>query len=183
LRNSSTGWPPTIPSLGALNRRAFDQAAQSELERAQRYGHSFCIALLDLDHFKRINDEYGHVVGDQVLISFASCCGQQLRATDSLARFGGEEFIILLVDTRLEGAHQLLERTRNAVHEFTLEELSDGHGIRFSAGLTQWRPGDTLDSLVRRADEALYRAKRGGRDRVTTSSPAQEADGSCYSDV
>lgn len=171
------------PLTGALNRRAFDQDIQRELERAERYGHSFCISLLDLDHFKKINDEFGHAVGDQVLMSFASCCGQQLRATDSLARFGGEEFIILLVDTRLEAALHLLERTRNAVQELDLEDLPDGHGIRFSAGLTQWQPGDTHDSLVRRADTALYQAKRSGRDRVTTSSPAREADDACYRDV
>lgn len=113
-------------------------------------------------------------MGDQVLMSFASCCNHQLRATDSLARFGGEEFIILLVDTRLEAALHLLERTRNAAQELNLEDLPDGHGIRFSAGLTQWQPGDTLDSLVRRADSALYQAKRNGRDRIAMSPPAPE---------
>lgn len=164
------------PLTGTLNRRAFDQAAEGELERAQRYGHTFCVALLDLDHFKRINDEYGHAAGDQVLKSFATCCGQQLRTTDCLARFGGEEFIILLVDTGLEDARQLLERTRAAVHGMQVRELPETQTIRFSAGLTQWQPDDNLDSLVRRADQALYRAKRSGRDRIATAAPDEQPD-------
>ncbi|MFW5823843.1 MAG: GGDEF domain-containing protein, partial [Marinobacter sp.] len=162
------------PLTDALNRRAFDQAARSELERARRYGHGFCMALLDLDHFKRINDQYGHDAGDQVLVAFADCCRQQLRTTDRLARFGGEEFVILLVDTELDAAGQLLERIRKAIHGLILKELPAGQGIRFSAGLTQWQPGDTLESMVHRADQALYQAKRSGRDRIATSALATE---------
>lgn len=171
------------PLTGTLNRRAFDQATHTELDRADRYGHVFCVALLDLDHFKRINDEYGHAAGDQVLKSFATCCRQQLRATDYLARFGGEEFIILLVDTGLEDARQLLERTREAVQGLIVEELPKGQRIRFSAGLTQWQAGDTLDALVRRADKALYQAKRSGRDRIAILPPAAEPDDVLFRDI
>lgn len=154
---------------GALNRRACDQAIRKELDRAERYGNGFCIALLDIDHFKRINDTYGHAAGDHILKRFAQCCQNQLRSTDCLARFGGEEFIILLVDTELEAAGQLLERTRQAVNRLALEDLPPEDKLRFSAGLTRWQSGDTLDTLVRRADQALYLAKHNGRDQIAVT--------------
>lgn len=154
------------PLTATLNRRAFDQALQAELERSERYGHAFCVALLDLDHFKLINDDFGHTAGDEVLVAFSSCCREQLRAVDQLARFGGEEFIILMVDTEREAARQLLERIRDAVHRLKVTELPDNYPIRFSAGLAQWQPGDTRDTLIRRADQGLYQAKGEGRDRI-----------------
>lgn len=164
------------PLTGLLNRRAFDQQARIELSRCQRQGHTLTMALLDLDHFKQINDEYGHAAGDQVLRAFADCCQQHLRQTDQLARFGGEEFIILLVDTEVDAAHALLERLRTGVRELDIAPLPSG-SVRFSAGLSQWQTGDSVDSLLHRADQALYQAKGSGRDRSVIIAPIPGAAG------
>lgn len=166
------------PLTGALNRRAFDEAIRSEMDRGSRYGHSLCIALLDLDHFKQVNDAFGHGVGDQVLVAFAECCHMQLRSTDKLARFGGEEFIILMVETEESAALQLLERIRQAARHLQVSELPSTHSIRFSAGVAEWQPGNptTPELLVRYADRALYRAKRTGRDRALTAGTADREE-------
>ncbi|WP_339799880.1 sensor domain-containing diguanylate cyclase [uncultured Marinobacter sp.] len=164
------------PLTATLNRRAFDQALQTELERSERYQHTFCVALLDLDHFKRINDDFGHTAGDEVLVAFSSCCRQQLRSVDQLARFGGEEFIILMVDTDIESSRQLLERIRLAVHQLQVSELPTDYPIRFSGGLARWQPGDTRDTLIRRADRSLYQAKSGGRDCIVVDPLTTESE-------
>ncbi len=162
------------PLTGALNRRAFDQAVQPELARCERQAHSLSLALMDLDHFKQINDQYGHSVGDQVLQSFTRCCQQHIRASDRLARFGGEEFIILLVDTDSKAAMRLMQRLRQSVHQLQPDPAEANLSVRFSAGVTQWQAGDTLDSMVRRADRALYQAKDAGRDQICCWPPAKE---------
>ncbi|TVP87299.1 MAG: diguanylate cyclase [Pseudomonadaceae bacterium] len=154
------------PLTGVLNRRAFDQAVQPELARCERHGHALSLALLDLDHFKQINDQYGHSVGDQVLQSFTQLCQQHLRASDRLARFGGEEFVILLVDTNSQAAIRLMQRLRQSTHQLQPDSSLAELIVRFSAGVTQWQSGDTLDSMIRRADRALYQAKDAGRDQV-----------------
>lgn len=151
---------------GVLNRRAFDQAVKPELARCERHGHPLSLALLDLDHFKQINDQYGHSMGDKVLQSFTLCCQQHIRSSDRLARFGGEEFIILLVDTDAAAALRLMQRLRLSVHQLQADPAQPDLMVRFSAGVTQWQAGDTLDSMVRRADRALYQAKGAGRDQV-----------------
>ncbi|MGM0569847.1 GGDEF domain-containing protein [Marinobacter sp.] len=165
------------PLTGTLNRRAFDTAIRAELERCERYGHPMCLALVDLDHFKQINDQYGHGTGDQVLMAFAECCRNSLRSTDILARFGGEEFVILMVESDPVAAGQLLERIRAAIANLAIPGLPSPHPVRFSAGLIHWQPGCPAEPerLVQLADQALYTAKREGRDRIVTGTwPAKQ---------
>lgn len=147
----------------ALNRRSLIEACERELERCRRHGHRMALLMLDLDHFKTINDTYGHMTGDQVLISFVARVRDQLRRPDQLGRFGGEEFILLLPDTPPESALVVAERIRTAV-----ARASDGlPAITVSIGVTSNRPDEAdIDELLARADRALYMAKTGGRNRI-----------------
>ncbi len=156
-----------------LNRRAFRTVAERDLARALRQKHSLCLAMIDLDHFKRLNDSYGHSFGDEALRHFADAWQGQLRETDVLARYGGEEFVLLLPDTSPQEARVLLDRARLAVAGTALHAGSSAVSVTFSAGITEARQGDTIDLLLSRADEALYRAKDNGRDRVEVWAPAQ----------
>lgn len=150
----------TDPLTQALNRRAFEERALQALQRSQRQNLPLCLALLDLDHFKRVNDHHGHATGDAVLREFSALCREQARATDLFARFGGEEFVLLLPDSHLDAAAQGLERLRVNLAENDLQGLR----IRVSIGLAEWLPGETLEQLLQRADTALYSAKAAGRD-------------------
>lgn len=156
-----------------LNRRAFRTVAERDLARALRQKHSLCLAMIDLDHFKRLNDSYGHSFGDEALRHFADAWQGQLRETDVLARYGGEEFVLSLPDTSPQEARVLLDRARLAVAGTALYAGSNAVSVTFSAGITEARQGDTIDLLLSRADEALYRAKDNGRDRVEVWAPAQ----------
>ena len=151
---------------GVLNRRAFGEYLQSELQRLERMPGPCTLAMLDIDHFKRVNDRRGHQAGDAVLRRFAETCKQQLRGQDIFARFGGEEFVCLLPGTDLEGASVVLDRMRLAVAREPMGRQGDPFHITVSAGLADWQEGDTTDSFLRRADQALYRAKEQGRNRV-----------------
>ncbi len=152
---------------GAMNRRAFSEHFDAELLRLQRHGGELSLVLLDLDNFKRVNDDYGHQVGDRVLRRFVEVCRQQARVTDVFARFGGEEFVLLMPQTDKDGAMNILERLLQSVAAL---ELEAGNGRSFditvSAGLATWREGDTSDSLLQRVDQAMYCAKANGRNRV-----------------
>jgi diguanylate cyclase (GGDEF)-like protein len=148
---------------GAYNRRRFNDLTLSEAERVRRYGHPLSLLLLDIDHFKRVNDRHGHEAGDEVLVVLAGLIRGEIRATDRLARWGGEEFVVLSPDVTLEGEAELAERLRAALAAH--DHASVGK-VTASFGVTQHRPGETPDQLFARADEALYRAKEGGRDRV-----------------
>ncbi len=154
-----------------INRRYFMEIAAKELERADRYGNNVSIAMLDVDHFKDINDKYGHAAGDRVLRAIADRCRSALRKTDVLGRFGGEEFVVLFVETGLAEAQRVAERLLARVSE----PLSSKEGVpvpvTISAGVVDRRHGETLDSMLKVADEALYQAKREGRNRVVTSDP------------
>jgi diguanylate cyclase (GGDEF)-like protein len=133
------------------------------LSQANRSGDGCAVLMLDIDHFKRLNDSFGHPAGDEVLRSVAQRLQSELRAGSSLGRWGGEEFIVIAPQTDLRGAQQLGERLRHAVSsEPTLEE----HPITISVGIGVYRPGDSPETLVSRADQALYRAKQGGRNRT-----------------
>lgn len=154
------------PLTSALNRRAFNAEAQLALKHAARYHRPLTLAVLDLDHFKRINDVYGHLAGDLALKRFAELCRQVLREGDVFSRFGGEEFVLLLAETDAAASMLLLERLREQVSELVLHHGPDHFGVQVSAGLSEWLPGDTLDSLFKRADQALYTAKSSGRNRV-----------------
>lgn len=148
---------------GLKNRRAATEALQHELVRAQRYDRSLAVVLFDVDHFKKVNDELGHDVGDRVLSAFGHVLGSCARGTDVVARWGGEEFLVLLPETDEAGARTFGDRVRAALAQARpLEERP----VTCSAGVAVRREGDTQDALVKRADERLYEAKRAGRDRV-----------------
>lgn len=152
---------------GALNRWRFTLLLEQAIESAQRYGREFSVILFDVDHFKPINDYYGHNVGDDVLKALSSSVQEQLRSPDSMARWGGEEFILLLPETDAADAVQLAERLREQVSRLSLpEEIS----LTISVGVAQYRGEPSADELVRRADEALYSAKHQGRNAVVSAS-------------
>ena len=146
----------------AYTRRHMDEACQQELERSRRHGRAMSLLLMDLDHFKAINDSYGHQRGDQVLTEFVRLVKGLLRRPDQLGRFGGEEFMLLLPETPLEEALAVAERIR-----LTVDQSTTAPHVTVSIGVTTTRhDNDTLDTLLARADKALYRAKAQGRNRV-----------------
>ncbi|MBT9494508.1 MAG: GGDEF domain-containing protein [Paucibacter sp.] len=159
---------------GLANRRAISDQLQSTVARAQRQGQYLSVLMLDIDHFKRVNDNYGHQAGDVVLRAVALALQSRLRAQDQIGRFGGEEFLAILPDTSLEGALVLAEALRAAVEatptQWGAHRISTTISIGVRGGAITG--ADTADSLVAAADAALYRAKQGGRNRVEASPPA-----------
>lgn len=154
---------------GLLNRRAFLAAAEREIERSRRHQHPLAVMMIDMDYFKTVNDQYGHPAGDQVLQNTAALITSVIRATDLLARIGGEEFVLLAPETSLEQALALAGRLHQAVREQTV--LVDRRPIKITAsiGLTMLAEvSEGVDGLMRRADAALYAAKAAGRDRIVT---------------
>ncbi|UUX95813.1 GGDEF domain-containing protein [Aquabacterium sp. J223] len=151
---------------GLVNRRQASELLQVEQRRADRHGSPFCIALIDLDHFKQVNDRHGHAAGDEALRRFAVEGAKRVRATDTLARWGGEEFLLLLAESGLPLAREGAERLRQALAGMTIEHGDVRMCLTLSAGVVQYRPGETRVQLLERADAALYRAKAEGRDRV-----------------
>ena len=154
---------------GLFNRRHFEEALGVELQRARTFGQTLCLALLDIDHFKRINDSYSHVVGDAVLRSIAQVLQKELRASDVAARYGGEEFVLILPHTGLDGARIAAEKVRVAIATTQWGHLTPGREVTASLGLAEWKLGESPTDFVRRADQALYAAKAGGRNRVRAS--------------
>jgi diguanylate cyclase (GGDEF)-like protein len=148
---------------GLSNRRAFDEELQQEYQRAHRNGSTLCLALLDVDHFKRVNDQYSHTVGDKVLKRIAHVLKKQCRTVDLIARWGGEEFVILLPETSLTAAVEVCERLRQKIEELNLNDLSPQLSTTVSIGLTNSRKV-ALSQLLSSADKALYKAKRSGRN-------------------
>ena len=152
---------------GLANRRAFDEAAQLEVQRAQRYGTPLALVLTDLDHFKSINDSYGHHSGDEVLRKFARILTTSVRNVDVVGRWGGEEFVILMPDTGLVEAVQAAERMRQAIAATPIRLGDVECNCAASFGVAAFQRGTPdLDALLSRADTALYRAKETGRNRV-----------------
>ena len=152
---------------GLVNRRHMMEVLSQHRKRLERSGHHrFCLALLDIDHFKRINDSHGHAVGDEVLRNFSKVVQSALRDTDVLARWGGEEFLVLLNDTSPELANVGLERARMLLAEATLSTTVPELKPTFSAGLTAYSTNEPLDVCIERADRALYKAKDSGRNRT-----------------
>ena len=144
-----------------LNRRTFFEAAGAEVERAQRYHRSLTLMSLDLDHFKLINDSYGHPIGDRVLEVFAGILVSCMRQNDHVARIGGEEFAVLLPELTLEQGAEVARRMLMLVRELAVDALP---AFTVSIGVAEMMPGMTVDQLVSCADQALYQAKRDGRD-------------------
>lgn len=154
---------------GTLNRRGLDSAFLRESARATRQQTSLCLAVLDIDDFKKLNDTYGHIVGDDVLVYLVDAIKNETRSEDVVARFGGEEFIILLPDTELNLAVTVLTRIkRNLTKKFFLYE-NKRLLITFSAGVAKYRVGESEDDLVKRADKAMYAAKNNGKNQVLAS--------------
>ena len=156
----------TDPLTGLPNRAAWDERLELEMARWQRYGGDLLVAIVDIDHFKRINDNYGHLAGDKVLKIIADELTKRLRKTDFMARFGGEEFALLIPSTPLAGAEQLLETLRAAIAACPFHFKGERVTITLSAGLSAFASGERSEAVFERADQALYRAKRGGRNRI-----------------
>lgn len=160
---------------GAWNRGRLEEAAHAELDRLRRYGHPVSLVFFDLDHFKQVNDTYGHAAGDRVLTAVAAAVRGGCRVSDALARWGGEEFVVLAPNTGLDGAAALAQRLRMAVRKVTLPELPP---VTASFGVAECTGADTWETWLQRADEAAYRAKGAGRDRVEVSpSPSSDSAG------
>ena len=153
----------TDPLTGTGNRRLLMLRLEDEVQRAQRYARPLTAVFLDLDHFKQVNDKHGHDVGDTALVEVATCIKARLRQSDHVARFGGEEFVLLLTETPLDAALPLVEHIRTTISTLHVHGLPGR--ITASAGLAQWRDGEAGEDLLRRADQALYQAKATGRNR------------------
>lgn len=158
---------------GIANRRKFGFFLEAEMGRSRRYHVPLALIMFDIDHFKRINDTFGHPAGDAVLAELARIVTGTIRSEDSFARWGGEEFVILLPQTESRGAQSMAERIRSLVERnpFPVAEQ-----VTCSFGVTPFGASDTPDSFLKRVDEALYRAKESGRNRVEFASPPAEEE-------
>ena len=161
LRNLSV----TDPLTQCYNRRYFSEKLEREIDLARRAGRTFSLLMYDIDHFKKINDNYGHDVGDTVLVMVAGLMKKRIRKVDILCRWGGEEFLILLPETNLKNACKLAEELRELISQKKItEELS----VTASFGVTEYQEGDTVLSITKRVDELMYRAKSSGRNLVVS---------------
>ncbi len=154
------------PLTGLPNRAAWSERLDHEVTQWQQHGNTLLLAMLDLDHFKRINDNYGHLAGDKVLKIIASVLLKRLRGTDFIARFGGEEFVLLMPSTVPAAGLKLLDSLRAAIEACPFHFKGEPVTITVSIGMTAFRPGEHGDQVLKRADQALYRAKNAGRNRV-----------------
>jgi diguanylate cyclase (GGDEF)-like protein len=169
----------TDPLTGLYNRRHFYTLASHEFNMARRFNQSITAIMVDIDHFKRVNDTYGHLIGDIVLQNVANRCNKILRQSDILCRYGGEEFVILMIGTSLESALQIAERLRKRIADTPIETEGKSISITISLGVAALGPymhpvsltgggARPLDILINRADQALYTSKDNGRNRTTT---------------
>lgn len=159
---------------GLINRRRMAELMEAERQRCQRGRRPLVLALLDLDHFKLVNDQHGHAAGDEVLRSFAACVQGVLRSTDVLARWGGEELMLMLYDTDARGASELLERVRASVEAMEIDAGGSLIRVTVSIGQALGEPGEPVERTLERADQALYRAKERGRNQVAHDGEAPE---------
>lgn len=155
------------PLTGCYNRRQFQELAMKEIRRAWRYDAKFCLLMMDIDHFKNVNDTHGHAFGDEVLKALARVCKKALRDSDIFARYGGEEFIVLLAETDLVGGAVVCERIRKNIESCAVP-LPSGEDFHFtvSVGVVGSESSDDLNELIKKADAALYYAKENGRNQV-----------------
>jgi diguanylate cyclase (GGDEF)-like protein/PAS domain S-box-containing protein len=156
----------TDPLTGIPNRRYLFEVGARELSRARRFGHPLAALMLDIDVFKRVNDTYGHATGDQVLRTLSGSCQHHIRDVDTVGRYGGEEFVILLAETDRVGAQRVAERLREQVEHSAMETPQGPVSVTISVGVAERAESDDLTTLLARADQALYAAKQAGRNRV-----------------
>ncbi len=155
---------------GLYNRQAILGKLRELVNRTKRYKEEFSLSMLDIDHFKKVNDRYGHLTGDEVLEKIATLIRQNIRNTDVAGRYGGEEFIIILPQANLSSALVVAERIRIVIENAEMKDSAENvFAITVSQGLSGWEPGEDVHSLISRADEALYTAKENGRNRVEIS--------------
>ena len=161
----------------AYTRRFFEELANKEIMRSIRYARPFCVLMIDADHFKNVNDTYGHAVGDKVLKELVITCGKILRKSDIVSRFGGEEFEVLLPEISLANAQIVADRLRVAISEAVVQG-EKGEEVRFtvSIGLVPSSYSTDLHTLIKASDEALYVAKNSGRNRVISLTPQEDGD-------
>ncbi|MCD6567691.1 MAG: diguanylate cyclase [Dehalococcoidia bacterium] len=158
---------------GVYNRRAILGRLDEQMRQSERYKTELGMLMLDIDHFKRVNDRYGHLVGDEVLEKFAGLVQENTRDVDAVGRYGGEEFIVVLPQTNTASVLEVAERIRRAVEAAVMQDSQgNAFGITVSTGVSAYRPGDDRLSIISRADDALYKAKENGRNRIE-SSPAE----------
>ena len=151
---------------GLYNRRQLQTELNDAITLANAHGVPFCLSLIDVDHFKDINDRYGHLVGDLILREFARIASDSIRDSDVVGRYGGDEFMQILPDTELKGAVMHAERLRVHAHFLNLHNVMPQKSISLSIGVAQYRQGESAATLIERADAALYRSKEHGRNRV-----------------
>jgi len=163
---------------GLSNRRALIEALQEEAERASRHARHFVLVMLDVDHFKQINDRYGHDVGDRALVGVARLLHGGMRHYDVCGRWGGDEFLLLLPESGLAEARVVLERLVNQMRALRIPAPSGEIGLTVSVGMALYRIGESFNETLTRADRALYRAKQQGRDCVAAGDVAGEMDSS-----
>ncbi len=155
---------------GLSNRRHFSQAAAREFARAVRHKLQLSAIMLDIDHFRQVNERYGHAAGDAVLVGVAAVCKRNVRSIDVAARYGGEDLCFLLPDTGIEGARTLAERLRQAILSLRFDSGGGQFSVTVSLGVTCRNEADSsIETLLKRADDALYVAKREGRNRAVVA--------------
>ncbi len=147
---------------GLYNNKFFDTQLDMEIEKAKRKKQKLSLIIVDIDFFKKVNDTYGHVKADELLAQLAKVIKNLVRKSDVVARFGGEEFVILLPETNLEKARRLASRIKKATHE---DKILKKHKVTVSGGITQFKEKDTKSKFMQKADKALYKAKESGRDK------------------
>lgn len=163
---------------GLYNHRHLQERLSDEIQRAERYGRPLSLIMADLDHFKRFNDAFGHPRGDEVLIAVAGALRKLSRSTDVVARYGGEEFTLILPETSLDQAKAVADRARECVEALELGSERGGSRITLSLGVAAHHLGASKEELLTQADEALYRAKRAGRNRVCVANRPRPDSGS-----
>ena len=154
---------------GTLNRRGLDDAFKREAARADRQNSPMCVALLDIDNFKKLNDTLGHQAGDEALMHIVQVVKDDLRPGDTLARYGGEEFVILLPDSSVKEAVEVMSRLQRELTKRFFLHNNEKLLITFSCGVSQRAAAEDLEAAVARADRALYEAKRAGKNRVVVA--------------
>ncbi len=151
---------------GLYNNKFFDNIMEMELEKAQRGKQKLSLVITDIDFFKKVNDTYGHVKADELLERLAKVIMKTIRKSDIPARFGGEEFVVILPETSLTKANKFCTRLKNVIHK---DKILKKFGITVSGGITEYKARDTKKKMLARADKALYKAKKGGRDQFVSN--------------